>query len=104
MLVAVSTQVLPVCAVCCRRLALVVKSLAKHTHPSGEETPKVSVTVAAPVVPEHLNVPAQEPPPICVIVAHAPVPVTPAAAPVAVGDEMDGVVMDGLVSVLLVSA
>ena len=104
MVVAVSTQVVPVCAVCCRRLALVVKSLAVHTHPSGAVSPKVIVTVAAPVVPVHLNEPAQEPPPTLVTVAHAPVPVTPTAAPVAVGEVMDGVVMTGLVSVLLVSA
>src|SRR5436190_20371831 len=104
MLVAVKTHKLLAWEVCCRRLALVVKSLAVHTHPRGATSPKVIVTVAAPVVPVHLNEPAQEPPPTLVTVAHAPVPVPPTAAPVAVGEVLDGVVMTGLVNVLLVRA
>ena len=71
--------------VCCRRLALVVKSLAVHTHPRGATSPKVIVTVAAPVVPVHLNEPAQEPPTTLATVAHAPVPLTPAVVPPDVG-------------------
>src|SRR6266850_591249 len=103
MLVAVKTHELTAWAVCCRRLALVVKSLAVHTHPSGADSPKLIVTVAAPVVPVHLNEPAQEPPPTLVTVAHAPVPVTPAVVPPDVGMVIIGVVRVGEVRDLFVS-
>ena len=78
---AVNTQVAEVCAVCCSKLARVVKSLAKQNQPNGAVSVNVIVTVDAAVAPVHLKVPTNAPPNVLVIVAQAPVPVTIAVVP-----------------------
>lgn len=74
-------QVVALWEVCFRVSALVLSSCALQTQPFvAMFDGQVIVTVAAPVVPVHLKVPAHAP--TCVvIVAQAPVPVSTGGTP-----------------------
>jgi hypothetical protein len=56
----------------------------EHDHPFWAVSPGLIVTVLAPVVPVHLNEPAQLPPTCVLIEAHAPVPDRVGAEPPAI--------------------
>ena len=68
----------------CRKMfAAVVRSEAVQDQPFGAVVPAVMMNVLAPVVPVQVACPAHAPPFCVVIVAQAPVPVSPAAVPAA---------------------